>query len=88
MQGLAFLGSPLTAFLTIRYQKYQTYMIWIGWLTCILALVGSSFATKLWHLIITQGILYGVGIMTLYYPMLSMLNEWFIVRRGFAYGVM
>jgi hypothetical protein len=47
-----------------------------------------SFATQLWHLIVTQGLLYGLGFLCIYYPMLSMLNEWFHKRRGTAYGIM
>jgi MFS family permease len=63
-------------------------MICFGWLICVVALLASSFATKLWHLMFTQGFLYGVGIVLLYYPVLSLLNEWFIKRRGLAYGIM
>lgn len=63
-------------------------MIWGGWLTCIGSLVAASFATKVWHLIVTQGLLYGFGFLVLYYALLSMLNEWFVVRRGLAYGIL
>lgn len=63
-------------------------MIWGGWLVCILALISSSFATQVWHLIITQGFLYGFGFLIMYYPLLNMLNEWFIQRRGLAYGIL
>jgi MFS family permease len=63
-------------------------MVCTGWLICVAALLSSSFATRLWHLIITQGFLYGIGIVIIYYPILSMLNEWFIKRRGLAYGIM
>lgn len=87
-QGISYVGNPLVTPSTIRYQKYQRHMICIGWLVCIVALLSSSFATKLWHLIVTQGLLYGIGIVIIYYPMLSMLNEWFVKRRGLAYGLM
>jgi len=75
---------------TLRYQtsKYQRHMICIGWLICIIALLASSFATKVWHLMLTQGFLYGVGVVILYYPVLSIVNEWFVKRRGLAYGLM
>ena len=63
-------------------------MICIGWLICIIALLASSFATKVWHLMLTQGFLYGVGVVILYYPVLSIVNEWFVKRRGLAYGLM
>jgi len=63
-------------------------MICIGWLICIVALLSSSFATKLWHLMVTQGILYAMGYVILYYPVLNMVNEWFVKKRGLAYGLM
>jgi hypothetical protein len=63
-------------------------MIWGGWLLCILALISSSFATQVSHLIITQGFLYGFGFLIMYYPLLNMMNEWFIQRRGLAYGIL
>jgi MFS family permease len=54
----------------------------------MLSLVAASFSTKIWHLILTQGLLYGIGFLVLYYALLSMLNEWFVERRGLAYGVL
>ncbi|PMD60225.1 MFS general substrate transporter [Hyaloscypha bicolor E] len=86
--GISYLATPLITPFTIRYPMYRKYMIWFGWLTCIIALIGSSFATKLSHLIITQGLLYGLGFVVIYYPLLSMLNEWFVKRRGLAYGIL
>lgn len=39
-------------------------------------------------LILTQGVAYGVGFLIFYYPILSMVNEYWIARRGMAYGVL
>jgi MFS family permease len=63
-------------------------MIWAGWLICLLSLIAASFSTTVWQLILTQGLLYGIGFLILYYAMLSMLNEWFVERRGLAYGIL
>jgi MFS family permease len=63
-------------------------MIWTGWAICVLSLVAASFAKSAWQLILTQGLAYGIGFLILYYPILSMLNEWFVVRRGLAYGIL
>jgi MFS family permease len=52
------------------------------------SLIAASFSTKVWHLILTQGLLYGIGFLVLYYALLSMLNEWFVERRGLAYGIL
>jgi MFS family permease len=63
-------------------------MIWTGWIICITSLIAASFAKTVWQLILTQGLGYGVGFLILYYAILSMLNEWFVERRGLAYGIL
>ena len=32
--------------------------------------------------------MYGVGFITFYYPILSMIDEWWVARRGLAYGIL
>ncbi|KAL4970839.1 major facilitator superfamily domain-containing protein [Aspergillus stella-maris] len=63
------------------------------WLTlagplCIFGLVLGSFASTLEVLILTQGAAYGLGFLIFYYPILTMVNEYWIARRGMAYGVL
>lgn len=55
---------------------------------CIAGLVLGSFASSLEVLILTQGVAYGFGFLIFYYPILSMVNEYWIARRGMAYGVL
>ncbi|KAH8687964.1 major facilitator superfamily domain-containing protein [Tricladium varicosporioides] len=86
--GVSYLGTPFVAFLLLKFQKYQRQMIFAGWLICISALLASSFATRFWHLAVSQGILYGFGFLFIEYPILDMLNEWFVKRRGMAYGIL
>ena len=52
------------------------------------ALALASLATRAWHIVLTQGLLYGLGFLLLYYPLLSLLNEWFVENRGLAYGLL
>jgi hypothetical protein len=63
-------------------------MIYFGCVASSVGLLGASFATRIEHLILAQGVFYGLGFLVLYYPLLSMLNEWFVARRGLAYGVL
>src|SRR5271167_1272429 len=48
----------------------------------------GSFAKTLASLILTQGIMYGVGFLIFYYPILSMVDEFWVTRRGMAYGLL
>lgn len=63
-------------------------MISVGWLLCIIGLVAGSFADSLGTLIVTQGVLYGIGFVIFYYPILSMVDEFWVKRRGMAYGLL
>ncbi|KAJ5169191.1 major facilitator superfamily domain-containing protein [Penicillium canariense] len=86
--GISYLGAPLTAPFIKRYQRFQRQMIWVGWPICIVALVSGSFASTLETLILTQGVAYGLGFLIFYYPILNMVNEFWISRRGMAYGIL
>ena len=55
---------------------------------CLGGLAAGSFATDLSVLIFTQGVMYGIGFLIFYYPILSFVNEFWIERRGMAYGIL
>lgn len=86
--SIYFITAPIVTPLVKRYQRWQTHMIGAGSILCVVALIAASFATNVTTLIATQGVMYGVGFTLLYFPILRMMNEWFIARRGIAYGVM
>ncbi|KAF5015229.1 hypothetical protein F66182_13513 [Fusarium sp. NRRL 66182] len=86
--GFGYLGAPFIMPFIQRYQRWQRQMIWVGWPICIAGLVLGSFASTLETLILTQGVAYGVGFLIFYYPILSMVNEYWITRRGMAYGIL
>lgn len=83
-----YLGSPL-CFAALQLWPFLRRMCTaIGLAILIVALVASSFSTSVWHLILTQGCLYGVGGTLLYAPVIIFVDEWFIRRKGLAFGVM
>ena len=86
--GISYLGAPLVVPLIRRWSRYRTHMILVGWPLCILGLVAGSFADRLGTLILTQGVMYGVGFIIFYYPILSMVDEYWVRRRGMAYGLL
>jgi MFS family permease len=86
--GISYLGAPLITPLIRRWSKYRTHMILIGWPLCILGLVAGSFANTLGTLLLTQGVMYGIGFIIFYYPILSMVDEFWVRRRGMAYGLL
>ncbi|KAK3846243.1 MAG: major facilitator superfamily domain-containing protein [Linnemannia gamsii] len=57
--------------------------------TCIMtaALVLASFSTKLWHLYLSQGLLFGIGASLVYFPSVAAPTHWFEKKRGLAMGI-
>jgi MFS family permease len=86
-QGLSYLGSPFSAALTRRFPKYRRQQIWLAWPLCIGGLIAGSFTTSVTGLILTQGVMYGIGFILLTYPILSMVDEWWVTRKGMAFGL-
>lgn len=86
--GISYLGAPLIIPFIRRWSRYRTRMILAGWPLCIISLVAGSFANSLGTLILTQGVLYGIGFVIFYYPILSMVDEYWVRRRGMAYGLL
>ncbi|KAF5619159.1 monocarboxylate transporter 2 [Fusarium tjaetaba] len=86
--GLGYIGAPFILPFIQKYQRWRRQMVWVGWPICIGGLVAGSFANTLGTLILTQGVAYGVGFLILYYPILMMVNEYWIARRGMAYGLL
>lgn len=86
--SIYFLGAPLAMPLVKRFQRWQRQMVVVGSACCVLSLLAASFCDTVGGLIATQGVFYGFGFLILYFPLLCMLNEWFVQRRGLAYGVL
>ncbi|THU82127.1 MFS general substrate transporter [Dendrothele bispora CBS 962.96] len=59
----------------------------VGALIMSMGLVFASFATKLWHLYLTQALLYGLGSSMYYYPLMTLAPTYFDRHRGFAMGL-
>lgn len=47
----------------------------------------ASYATELWHLYVTQGILAGIGYSLAFISGVSVVGQWFSKRRGLAVGI-
>lgn len=83
-----YLGAPLVAWILARWPYIRQRFIWVGFAGVVASLVGASFANTTASLLATQGVLYAVFGLALYFPFMMILDEWFINRKGFAFGVM
>ncbi|KIW99402.1 uncharacterized protein Z518_11390 [Rhinocladiella mackenziei CBS 650.93] len=49
--------------------------------------VAASFATEFWHLVLTQGVMVGVGTGLIWLPATPILPQWFNKNRSLAQGI-
>ena len=83
-----FFGLPFGAILSQRFPKFRRPSIFVGVALVVLSLIAASFCNTVAGLIATEGVLYAVGGVLAYLPLLQLVDEWFVVRKGVAYGVM
>ena len=62
-------------------------VILVGGVILGLSLVLASFGTKLWHFVLSQGLLLGIGTCLSYIPAVTTAPGWYDKRRGLAMGI-
>ncbi|KAJ5040204.1 hypothetical protein NUH16_010006 [Penicillium rubens] len=85
--GLAYLIAPLAIVLMILVPKIARWVSTIGVVIMCLSLALSSFSTNVMHLILSQGIGFGIGGCFAYTPTILFMSEWFEKRKGLAFGI-
>jgi MFS family permease len=92
---ISFVGSAATAlllalgiFITPVIQKigFRGTMV-VGTIGAPLSLILASFATELWHIYLSQGILLGIASAFVFQPSITLPAQWFTARRGLATGI-
>ncbi|WJG35420.1 major facilitator superfamily transporter [Fusarium oxysporum Fo47] len=84
--GLSFSTALLAAPLVTRLSP------WIGTRPTVMigvfiqagGLIAASFSTKIWHLVLAQGLLFGAGVGLIVNVTVSIVPQWFVARRSFA----
>ncbi|KUJ21796.1 MFS monocarboxylate transporter-like protein [Mollisia scopiformis] len=85
--GLTWAGSIVVNPILARLDPFGTRLLCIsGVLLMSLGFGLASLSTQVWHLLLTQGFLYGIGSSMLYFPILSSAPEYFDAHRGSAMG--
>ncbi|KPI46023.1 uncharacterized protein AB675_307 [Cyphellophora attinorum] len=87
--GITFLLMPplIYVYTTVCRRQPLIHFVWIGWLVTGISLLGAAFSTTINALVVTQGLLLGLGVLLCESPMLQILNTWFVSKRGLAYGI-
>jgi hypothetical protein len=82
-----YLAAPIVYTILRKFSHWRKRCSVIGFIILLGSLVGASFANTIPQLVATQGIMYAVGGSLHYYPVFLYLDEWFVARKGMAYGV-
>lgn len=82
--SIALLVSPL-ATTGVRVLGTKPTML-IGVVLEAASFICASFATQIWHLFLTQGMLFGIGMGFLFVPSVAIVPQWFTTRRSLANG--
>ncbi|KAH8673617.1 major facilitator superfamily domain-containing protein [Xylariales sp. PMI_506] len=85
--GTMYLGTPLVIALCRLYPRQARWCTQAGLFFAALSIALSSFCDTVPQLVVTQGILFGVGGCFAYCPCVLYTDEWFIQRKGMAYGI-
>jgi MFS family permease len=85
--GLTWSGSLFINPIVARLDERGTKWLCVAGVLCMsLGLGLASLCTRVWQLLLTQGLLYGIGSSLLYFPILSVAPEYFTAHRGSAMG--
>lgn len=79
---------PLNFGVLLVYPRLRRWATPAGLLTMCLALLLSSLATTALHLILSQGVVYGIGAGMAYCPTMIFMDDWFVHQKGMAFGTM
>ncbi|KAK7421467.1 hypothetical protein QQX98_002166 [Neonectria punicea] len=88
VKGIMYLGLPFVMGVQRLYPRQTRWSPIVGLFVMCVALAASSFSQNTTHLIVTQGVVYAVGGSISYCPCILYMDEWFVKRKGFAYGIM
>lgn len=83
-----FLGQGLCPFVVIVMRIIGLKLtMYIGTCIMVTAFVLASYATKLWHLYVTQGFMIGCSISIIFSPATTLLPGWFLKKRAVSMGL-
>lgn len=82
--GLGLAVSPVVTYV-LQFWPYSL-VVTAGAILEAAAYIAASFATKKWHLYLSQGLLSGISIGIVFVPANSLMPQWFLKKRGIANG--
>ncbi|KAL9536998.1 hypothetical protein MBANPS3_012177 [Mucor bainieri] len=82
--ALFFIIGPINEWITCKLG--YTKMLAIGTIMCPLGLMLASISHEMWHLYLTQGVMFGIGASFIFFPCMQIPQTYFTSKRGLAVG--
>jgi MFS family permease len=83
--SMALLVSPLATTCSRIFGTHTTLSVGIILETA--GLLGASFATEIWHLFLSQGLAFGMGMGCMFVASVGIIPQWFSKKRSFANSI-
>lgn len=61
--------------------------MFLGIIFLTVGFISASYASKVWHLYLSQGLCVGAGVGLVYIPATSVIPQWFLKKRSLANGI-
>jgi MFS family permease len=85
--AIMLIGSPLVSLILQRFPSFRRSGGCVGLAIIFLGLFIASVTDDSIIVLLSQGAMYGVGALLVYFPAMFLIDEWFVERKGFAFGI-
>lgn len=85
--AIMLIGSPLISLGLQRFPNLRRVGSCGGLAVMVAGLLVAAATDSSMVVLWTQGVMYGVGALLVYFPAMFLIDEWFVERKGFAFGV-
>ena len=86
--GIMYLSCPVVAVAMQRWPHARRPTMYIAAAIMVMSLIAASFCNSVSGLLATQSVMYAIGGLLIYFPSMQYIDEWFVARKGMAYGIM
>ncbi|KAH8883981.1 MFS general substrate transporter [Thozetella sp. PMI_491] len=83
--SIALLLSPLATVCIAKYGTVTTLRIGVIFVSA--SFIGASFTSEIWHLLLSQGMCFGIGMGFSFTASVGVVPQWFTKQRSFANAV-
>ena len=80
--GLMYFSAPVVALFIQRWPQLARPAMYVAALVMVVSLIAASFCNTVGGLLATQSVMYALGALTVYYPSIKYIDEWFHERKG------